>query len=44
LSDEVVFSAVNYTELVPILIGAVKEQQIQIEELKKLVAELAAKK
>lgn len=34
LSDEVEFNAVNYTEMIPILIGAVKEQQVMIEELK----------
>jgi hypothetical protein len=47
LSNEVEFSAVNYTEMIPILIGAVKEQQViitslqqQINELKKLVEKL----
>ncbi|MFN8322168.1 MAG: tail fiber domain-containing protein [Chitinophagales bacterium] len=35
LTDEVEFNALNYTEMIPILIGAVKEQQQQIEELKK---------
>ncbi len=47
LSDEVEFNAVNYTELIPVLIGAVKEQQViinnqqkQIDELKKLVEKL----
>ncbi len=34
LSDEVEFDAVNYTEMIPILIAAVKEQQVMIEELK----------
>jgi Chaperone of endosialidase len=34
LSDEVEFNAVNYTEMIPILIGAIKEQQVMIEELK----------
>ena len=47
LSDEVEFNAVNYTEMIPVLIGAVKEQQIiinsqqkQIDELKKIVEKL----
>ncbi len=35
LSDEVEFNAVNYTEMIPILIAAVKEQNQIIEELKK---------
>ncbi len=34
LSDEVEFNAVNYTAIIPILIAAVKEQQVMIEELK----------
>jgi hypothetical protein len=34
LSDEIVFNAVNYTEMIPILIAAVQEQQVMIEELK----------
>ncbi len=47
LSDKVEFNAVNYTEMIPILIGAVKEQQLlinsqqkQIDELKKIVEKL----
>lgn len=47
LSDAVEFNAVNYTEIIPILIGAVKEQQLiidnlqkQIDELKKIVEKL----
>jgi hypothetical protein len=35
------FKAVNYTELIPIMIKAMQEQQQQIEELKKLVNKLA---
>ncbi len=35
LSNEVEFNAVNYTEMIPILIAAVKEQNQIIEELKK---------
>ena len=35
LSDEVEFNAVNYMELIPLLISAVKEQNIMIQELKK---------
>jgi hypothetical protein len=48
LSDEVEFNSVNYTGMIPILIGAIQEQQKQIEhqqkqidELKNLVFELA---
>ena len=33
LSDEVEFNAVNYTEMIPILIAGMKEQQIIIENL-----------
>jgi hypothetical protein len=33
LSDEVEFNAVNYTQMIPILIGAAKEQQKVIEQL-----------
>ena len=47
LNDEVEFNAVNYTEMIPILIAAMKEQQIiinnqqkQIDELKKIVEKL----
>ncbi|MBK5285899.1 MAG: hypothetical protein JJE25_10905 [Bacteroidia bacterium] len=38
ISDKVVFSSVNYTEMIPILIGAVKEQNEIIESLKSEVA------
>jgi Chaperone of endosialidase len=44
LSDAIEFNAVNYTTMIPILIGAIQEQQKQIDELKKLVLELAARK
>jgi hypothetical protein len=47
LNDEFEFSGVNYTELIPILIGAVKEQHViivdmqkQIDDLKKCVEKL----
>jgi hypothetical protein len=30
----------NYSELVPVLINAIKEQQAQIEDLKKLMIEM----
>jgi hypothetical protein len=43
LKDEVEFNAVNYTEIISILVGAVKEQQKQIDELKLLVQELQKK-
>jgi hypothetical protein len=43
LQDEVEFNAVNYTEIISILVGAVKEQQKQINELKLLVEELQKK-
>jgi len=43
LSDEVEFNAVNYTEIISILVGAVKEQQKEIDELKLQVAELLKK-
>ena len=43
LSDEVEFNAVNYTEIISILVGAVKEQQKEIDELKLQVAELMKK-
>ena len=43
LSDEVEFNAVNYTEIISILVGAVQEQQKQIDELKLLVEELQKK-
>ena len=34
LNDKVEFNSVNYTEIIPILVGAIKEQQAMIEELK----------
>ncbi len=34
LSDRVEFNAVNYTAIIPVLIAAVKEQQLMIEALK----------
>ncbi len=34
ISDKVEFNAINYMEIIPILIAAVKEQQIIIEDLK----------
>ena len=40
LSDEVEFNAVNYTEMIPVLIAAVKEQQIIITDLKKQLEEM----
>lgn len=40
LSDEVEFNAVNYTEIIPILIGAVKELSLENEELKSEVGSL----
>ena len=35
LSDEVEFNAINYTEIIPVLIGAVKEQQAMIIDQRK---------
>lgn len=43
LTEPVDFSAVNYTEMVPILIAAVKEQQQTIELLQKQIDELKKK-
>jgi len=40
LSDKVEFNAVNYTEIIPILIGAVKEQQVMINNQQKRIDEL----
>jgi hypothetical protein len=34
LSDKVEFNAINYTEIIPILVAAMKEQQVMIEDLK----------
>jgi hypothetical protein len=49
LTDEVEFNAVNYTEMIPILIGAVKEQQTiitdqnkKMDDLQKQIDELKA--
>ena len=39
-SEGVEFEAVNYTGIIPELISAIQEQQGQIEELKKRIAEL----
>jgi hypothetical protein len=36
--DDNGFLAVNYIELIPVLIEAIKEQQKQIDELKKMLA------
>jgi hypothetical protein len=41
ISPEVEFEGVNYQGLIPVLIGAIQEQQKQIEELKQLVNKLA---
>jgi hypothetical protein len=38
VSEEVKFKSMNYSGLTPIIIQAIKEQQQQIEELKKLIA------
>jgi hypothetical protein len=40
LTDEVEFNAVNYTEMIPILIGAVKEQQTIITDQNKKIDDL----
>lgn len=40
LSDAVEFDAVNYVQMIPILIGAIQEQQIQIDALKQQNATL----
>jgi hypothetical protein len=37
LSEEVEFNAVNYTEIIPILIAGMKEQQIIIENQNKKI-------
>lgn len=42
--DDKGYYSVNYIALVPVLVEAVKEQQKQIDELKELVKQLAAKK
>ena len=38
--DETEYLGVRYTELIPVLIAAIKEQQIQIQELKAEIDEL----
>jgi hypothetical protein len=38
------FNSVNYTALIPVLIKAVQEQQVMIEDLKKQLSELSGKK
>lgn len=43
LTPAVDFSALNYTEMIPILIAGMKEQQKTIEELKKEIEELKKK-
>jgi len=40
ISDPVEFNTVNYTEIIPILVGAVKEQQDIINDQKKKIDEL----
>lgn len=40
LSDEIEFNAVNYTQMIPILIGAVKEQQAVITNQQKKIDDL----
>jgi hypothetical protein len=43
ISDEIEFSAVNYTEMIPVLIGATKEQQAVIETQQAMLDKLSAK-
>ncbi|MDB5282215.1 MAG: hypothetical protein JWO06_1290, partial [Bacteroidota bacterium] len=43
IAEEIHFKGMNYTELVPVLISAVKEQQKMIEDLKKEIEELKRK-
>jgi len=43
LSDEVEFNAVNYTVIIPILIGAVQEQQVIITDQEKKIEELESR-
>lgn len=43
IKDKVEFNAVNYTDMIPVLIGAVKEQHLIIEELKKEIEDLKSK-
>ena len=40
LADAVEFNAVNYTELIPILIGAIKEQEKKFEDQRTKMAEM----
>ena len=39
ISDEIEFEAINYTQMIPVLIAAMQEQQKEIEELKHEVLE-----
>ena len=41
--DDTKYKSVRYTELIPHLIGAIKEQQSQIEELKQEINKLKNK-
>lgn len=50
IRDEVEFEAINYTQMIPVLIGAIHEQQqqinsqqVEIDELKRLVGQLLKK-
>jgi hypothetical protein len=38
------FYSVNYIDMIPILVGAIKEQQIQIEHLQKMLSECCSSK
>jgi hypothetical protein len=40
LSDEVEFNVVNYIEMIPVLIGGMKEQQVMIEKQRDQINEL----
>jgi hypothetical protein len=40
ISEEIEFNAVNYTEIIPILIGGMKEQQVLIEKQQQQINEL----
>jgi hypothetical protein len=41
VSETIAFKAINYIEIVPILVKAMQEQQLQIEELKNQVRKLS---
>jgi hypothetical protein len=43
VSDPVEFNAINYSEIIPILVGAVKEQQAVIRDQKKKIDDLEAR-